>query len=513
MALSATAASIRRALVMAGASKWTSLQITGLAGDLVGISVLTFHVWGVTVGVNQSPVANAGINWTHVAGSGITLADPTTVFSISGNAQLSLAGFVAVQGHFDIAKTTLTDTGGAFTNADALLVSLSNLSVFAGVGGTFDAHGTATDYSDDTLDVSNAIGLSATASSIKLALVAAGTSKWTGLQITGLAGDLVGISVLTFHVWGVTVGVNQSPVANAGINWTHVAGSGITLADPTTVFSISGNAQLSLAGFVAVQGHFDIAKTTLTDTGGAFTNADALLVSLSNLSVFAGVGGTFDAQGTATDYSDDTLDVSNAIGLSATATSIKLALVTAGTSKWTGLQITGLAGNLVGIDVLTFHVWGVTVGVNQSPVANAGINWTNVAGSGLTLSDPTTVFSISGNAQISLAGFVAVQGHFDIAKKTLTDTGGAFTNADALLVSLSNLSVFAGVGATYDDHGTATDYSDDTLDLTDAIGLSAMAASIKLALVTSGVSKWTGLRITGLAGDLVGISVLTFHVW
>src|SRR5262249_58072814 len=108
----------------------------------------------------------------------------------------------------------------------------------------------------------DAIGLFAHADSIKLALVTQGTSKYTGLQITGLAGDLVGIDVMTFHVWGVTVGVNQGPVAGTGINWTGT-GAGITLTDPAKVFSISGNAQVALSSFVIAKGGLSIQKTSL----------------------------------------------------------------------------------------------------------------------------------------------------------------------------------------------------------------------------------------------------------
>src|SRR4029077_16604184 len=134
-------------------------------------------------------------------------------------------------------------------------------------------------------------GLSAHVASIKLALATNTAGKYTGLQITDLSGDLVGISALTFHVWDVHVAVNQGPVATVGIDWSAVTGSGLTLSDPAKTLSLSGNAQLSLAGFVMAQGAFQVDKTTLNTGAFLAAPAQALLVSLSDLDVFAGVGG------------------------------------------------------------------------------------------------------------------------------------------------------------------------------------------------------------------------------
>src|SRR5207244_849258 len=101
--------------------------------------------------------------------------------SIVGNAQLALGSFVLAQGGFAVTKTQLS--GGPFTAANALLVSLTNLDVFAGVGAVYNANGSPTDYSDDTVNTVNAIGLSAHAAEITLALVTAPAGKYTGLQI------------------------------------------------------------------------------------------------------------------------------------------------------------------------------------------------------------------------------------------------------------------------------------------------------------------------------------------
>src|SRR6202008_1270057 len=137
---------------------------------------------------------------------------------------LNVAGFVLAAGQFSIAKNKASGSGLA--NADALAVTFANLQVFAGVGAGFNAGATPADYSDDTIDTSNATGLLATASSLKLALVTTLTAKYTGLEITNLNGSLVGIDAITLGVSGVDVVVNQA-TAGSLLNWTLVTGAGI----------------------------------------------------------------------------------------------------------------------------------------------------------------------------------------------------------------------------------------------------------------------------------------------
>ena len=98
-------------------------------------------------------------------------------------------------------------------------------------------------------------------------MVTTPTAKYTGLEITNLNGDLVGISALTFHVSGVNVAVNQATTGSL-LNWTLVTGSGVptftSALNGGASLQLSGYAQLNVAGFVAAAGHFDITKTTVS---------------------------------------------------------------------------------------------------------------------------------------------------------------------------------------------------------------------------------------------------------
>src|SRR4029077_21140475 len=232
--------------------------------------------------------------------------------SASADAQLSLFGFVVAAGHVTIDKTTANGSG--LTNADALGVSLTNASAFVGVGGGFDDHGTAGDFSDDTISTTGGIGLLVTVPSFKLALVTTAGAKYTAFQLDDLSGSLLGIDGLVFNVSGLDLKLNQAKAIPTGLDttrldWSSVsfAGSGaphftLTGADQ---LSLSADAQLSLFGFVVAAGHVTIDKTTANGSG--LTNADALVVSLTNTSAFVGVGGGFDDHGTAGDFSDDTI--------------------------------------------------------------------------------------------------------------------------------------------------------------------------------------------------------------
>ena len=90
------------------------------------------------------------------------------------------------------------------TNADAWAFSLTGAHVFVGVGGSLTASASASGY--DVVD--GTIGLTANASSFKLASITQGSTTYTGLQVRGLNGDLVGIPGVIVHVTGVTALAN-----------------------------------------------------------------------------------------------------------------------------------------------------------------------------------------------------------------------------------------------------------------------------------------------------------------
>src|SRR5262249_13437003 len=155
----------------------------------------------------------------------------------------------------------------------------------------------------------------------KLALVTTATAKYTAFQLDDVSGSLVGIDDLVFRVSGLDLKLNVAKSVATGLDTTRQNWNGVTFAAagaPTSTLtapdelSLSADAQLSVFGFVVVAGHVTIDKTLAN--GNGLTDADALIVSLTDVHAFVGVGGGFDAHGTADDYSDDTIDTSGGIG-------------------------------------------------------------------------------------------------------------------------------------------------------------------------------------------------------
>src|SRR5262249_16795979 len=244
-------------------------------------------------------------------------------------------------------------------------------------------------------DTSGGIGLSVTIPSFKLALVTTTSAKYTAFQLDDVAGSLVGIDDLVFRVSGLDLKLNVAKSVATGLdtprrNWNGVtfgsAGAPTFTLSATDQLSLSADAQLSLFGFVVVAGHVTIDKTVAN--GNGLTDADALIVSLTDAHAFVGVGGGFDVHGTADDYSDDTVDPSGGIGISVTIPSFKLALVTTATAKYTAFQLDDASGSLVGIDDLVFRVSGLDLKLNSAKSGATGLRTTRQNTHGGTCATP-----------------------------------------------------------------------------------------------------------------------------
>src|SRR5205823_5447069 len=193
---------------------------------------------------------------------------------------------------FDLLKATTSASDGTTTlsNADLLALTLTSPSLFAGVGGSLDANGTATDRSDDLIVTAGAVGFSASASSLKLAIVRQGASgnRYLGLEVTGLGGGLVGVPGLTFAVSSGTLQVNQATNAAgvaiaARLDWhaLHAADSQVPdfAMDENIALHLDGDVEIGLASFVTGGAHFDLTLRTV-DANLPGTAADLIGASL-----------------------------------------------------------------------------------------------------------------------------------------------------------------------------------------------------------------------------------------
>src|SRR5688572_15206723 len=412
---------------------------------------------------------------------GLELADGTQV-EVAGTLGLSIGGFVVAAGGFSLVKQTVA--GGVVDGADALVVTLTGVSVFAGVGGSLAAN----------VVTPGTIGVSASGINATLAIVrTAGGISYTGLQLTVGSASLVGVPGITATVTAGKVNVNTSSDP-ARLDWKTAGASstplfGLEIADTTQV-EVAGTLGLSIGGFVVAAGGFSLVKQTVA--GGAVDGADALVVTLTGVSVFAGVGGSLAAN----------VVTPGTIGVSASGINATLAIVrTAGGISYTGLQLTVGSASLVGIPGITATVTAGKVNVNTSSDP-ARLDWkTADAGStplfGIEIADTTQV-EVAGTVGLSIGGFVVAAGGFSLVKQTVA--GGTVDGADALVVTLSGVSVFAGVGGSL----VANVVTPGT------IGVSASGINATLAIVrTAGGISYTGLQLTVGSASLVGIPGIT----
>src|SRR6201999_1406105 len=114
---------------------------------------------------------------------------------------------------------------GASQDAQAVALTLSGVSVFLGTGGSLNAHGTPTDYSDDTVD-NGTLGFGATVATLTLVAIkdsgaTAATSddtNYLGIALDNFAGDLIGLDdLLAFHAFGVDALVNRATLGVGGV--------------------------------------------------------------------------------------------------------------------------------------------------------------------------------------------------------------------------------------------------------------------------------------------------------
>ena len=110
--------------------------------------------------------------------------------------------------------------GGPDLGSRLLSITLTNVNLFAGVGGSLDEHGTLTDVTDDTITTAGAIGFAVTSGTVKVAVVrpsglgALDKTSYFGMEVSLAGASLVGVEGLTFKATG-TVLVNRATMRQA----------------------------------------------------------------------------------------------------------------------------------------------------------------------------------------------------------------------------------------------------------------------------------------------------------
>ena len=347
------------ALLSQGANRFLGIEASGL-GITATLPGFTGAITNGGVRVNRG-IGAAAIDWTTIAGSGITLK--TAVTGVSGTIATLAVGGLTGSTDFTIAKQTVAA-------GDLLTGTLSNLVLAAG-SSTFGATITGTD--------------------VKFAVLSSGADRFTGIEASGLGitATLPGFTG-TFSNGGVRV--NTASGAATPIDWTTIAESGLTLNG--AVIGVSGHiGGLTVAGSLTGSTDFAITKTTVAQ-------GDLLTGKLTGLVLAAG---------------------SATFGASITGASVNVAFLSTPTARYTGIEASGLGitASLPGMTG-TFSNGGVKV---NSASAGAAVDWTTVTGSGLTLT--TSIVSVSGDiATLSIAGALTGSATVALSRTLVTLPGG-----------------------------------------------------------------------------------------
>ncbi|MDO8341526.1 MAG: hypothetical protein Q7T59_06150, partial [Candidatus Woesebacteria bacterium] len=369
------------------------------------------------------------------AGTGSLDLDETLDLYAQGAVSFNaLSGIAVGTGSFTLTLGQVSGTDGVTTlnDAQALSVTLTDVELWVGPGGTLDDGGTVIDvtdvttFTDDTVG-SGDLGFRGHVGSLKLAslkdlkgtlLNPADDVSYLALDIGALNATLVGLdALLVLNAWNVAVLVNQvavtaPAVAPSKLDWAgFTVTSGISLPVFNTELTdainlgLSGSVTLNaLSGVLVARSDFSMSLGAVTElgadgsAGGTGANADteyqamyltlgtSAFVGAAKVEVFVGLGGELDDGGTAVDvtdvttFTDDTVEFASGLGFYASLDSLSLvmlknnnatSLIATDDKSYMALEINGLSAKLVGVDGLTFGVWDGVVKINQATDSDA----------------------------------------------------------------------------------------------------------------------------------------------
>ncbi|MEJ2331009.1 MAG: hypothetical protein P8Z33_14435, partial [Gammaproteobacteria bacterium] len=448
---------------------------------------------------------------------------------------------------------------GSF-DANVMVLTLENVNLFAGVGGSLNANGAG--LADDTVNKDNGIGFYVEGVSLKLVTVqntADLTKKYTGLELSLSEAGLVGIPDLTLKVSGA-VQVNKGPVGLDRLNWTQVTGTGNELESvdlnmtAALELAVTGTMTLDAFGFVVATGTLTLEKSTATiDDGnvaiGSF-DANVMVLTLENVNLFAGVGGSLEVDvfvGVGPYFVDSDNDLisdstdSNAAGLVLEKVNLAVALFkptnTGDGSNYYALRAEASTISILGLDLggsesftlsASKYVLEVNSGKDGTTQAASAVDFSKLAGGTYTVDtglNSSVEFNYNSNltrvsienALLTIGDYVYVNGGFSFTKQDslevqLNDSAKTKTYVDVLAFGAGNLDLFVGSGPYFEDTNgdNVIDYNDARN--SDAVGLAVENVNFGLIIMKSQTNpayKYISLKATADYVGLVGIDLLT----
>src|SRR2546423_648199 len=260
---------------------YSALQLHVDSLSVVGITGLELYVSNLDVKANRSTTLTK-IDWS-VQGVAVTLPASAADLDVSATFAVNLGSGLAVAAgtvHFS------NHTGsGALADTSILQLSISDGSLFVGVGGSLNAAHTAVTVSAD------AVGFQASGVQLDYVTAKAGDT-YSALQLHVDSLSVVGITGLELYVSNLDVKVNKS-TSLTKIDWS-AQGVAVTLPASASDLDVSGTVAFNLGnGFVAAGGTFGIQRSVVSGSG--LTSETALKLTVTGGSLWAGIGGGLNA--------------------------------------------------------------------------------------------------------------------------------------------------------------------------------------------------------------------------
>jgi hypothetical protein len=493
------------------ARQWVSvIAEADSAGVVAELDLLNMSLSNLELELNLAAADGSHVNYLSNPLQAELGPDSSVSFDMAGQAlrvagdiTLELDRFVYVSGQFGFeqADKYLKLTDGSEVMADALVFSISEADIFAGIN----------------YQQSDQLGLSLTHTSLSAAIIThvsdeQESRQWVSIQADGDSVELSGISGITLNTQDLQLRYN-SAVDGVSINFSdsddtilydHETGDSENTDSGTGQFDMSGEmllvagaVELVVADFFSVEGRVEFVQQedAITLSDGSSTDVNTLAIVGYDLSAFAGLNGNTDA----------------ATGFTLTNTTFALAMMAEKNGQqrsWRSLQASVGEVGFIGADDLSITGQDLHVRINQGAIGEDGhttvvdfsstaMEFTNTALDG---SEQFASIDIDGNE----GAFVELQGHLDL------DLFGFYQNQDEFSVRLDLETLQLSDGDTI--NGSLLQFV--RSDLSANVGLGSVGFAIEdvdfgLAIISDGSSSWASLRATAAEAGFYGLEGVT----
>ena len=432
------------------------LTVTGTSGAYVLTEGTHFAALPYNATAAAIQTAVSGFTPTPVTATVTVIAlSVPPQFDLALSGALTIADFFHANGNFLFSSTEgdlVRSDGKRFTDARYKVVSGSGIDIFAGNA-----------LNGDPTTDPNAVGLSLKSVDFSLVLFTdksvATPVSFTAMKTDGGSASLIGVTGLVMSVKDFHAALNKTSDAThpslvldfdpsgtaAGIPITPAIGPAIDFqGESGSQLSVSGSLEMQAFDYVLVTGTFSMSRQGINvdinhDNVTDLQDASLLTFEISNVNVFAGVGGAFtrDSNLNVTGF-----DTSHATGFVATGGTLGLAMITANrvnagdtrtylslTSKLGTATMLGLPSDIhVSASNIAVEINRASGTLNSTPATPLNWKQTLDLNHDGTFGDTLTLFHGTANSKdvAFVSGFTRVAGELNLTAGNVLEANATF---------------------------------------------------------------------------------------